>query len=83
MTPLLAACESRDAQSPRRQAPRLILQPVLAGASILPAEPITALYVKPRSLLLPRPGGQGSGSKETGTLWGGYGGGEHLHRPPQ
>jgi hypothetical protein len=38
--------------------------------------PPTALYVKPRSLLLPRPGGQGSGSMETGTFWGGYRGGE-------
>jgi len=28
---LLAPRESRDAQSPRRQAPRRILQPVLAG----------------------------------------------------
>jgi hypothetical protein len=41
--------------------------------------PVTALYVKPRSLLLPRLGGQGSGSMETGTFWGGYGDGEQTH----
>ena len=50
MTSLLAACESRDAQSPRHQAARRNWQPVLARASILPADGATGdngLYVKP------------------------------------
>jgi hypothetical protein len=53
---------------------------VLCGASVPLARLrlITALYVKPRSLLLPRLGGQGSGSMETGTFWGGYGDGEQT-----
>jgi hypothetical protein len=46
-------------------------------------KPITALSVKPRSLLLPRLGGQGSGSMETGTFWGGYGGEQTPHRSPR
>jgi len=45
--------------------------------------PVTALYVKPRSLPLSRLGGQGSGSIETGTFWGGYGGEQTPHRSPR
>ncbi len=48
MTPFLASRESGDAQSPRRKAPRLTLQSAPAGASILPTDPIMALYVKLR-----------------------------------